>query len=155
MRRSSFCASLRGSWVWSMSLTPCGLNMDPVCSPPRPAAAPLRRTAAGADELQPAPTNRRRQPTKRGRPLAPSAHYFPGNRPGFPVPRACAPSLTKTMEQPMITVTARTAERGPYLRRVLYVDACTCAAMGMLLTIDTAPLSGMLGLPAALLAWAG
>jgi hypothetical protein len=55
----------------------------------------------------------------------------------------------------MTALTANPADRATFLRRVLFVDAGTCAAMGALLTIDAAPLSGMLGLPAALLAWAG
>ena len=45
-----------------------------------------------------------------------------------------------------------TLERSAFLRRVLYVDAATCAATGALMSLDAAPLSTLLGLPAALLA---
>jgi hypothetical protein len=46
-------------------------------------------------------------------------------------------------------------QRSTFLRRVLYVDAATCAATGALMTFDATPLSTPLGLPAALLFWAG
>jgi hypothetical protein len=46
-------------------------------------------------------------------------------------------------------------DRSTFLRRVLCVDAATCAATGALMTFDAAPLSTPLGLPAALLFWAG
>ena len=42
-----------------------------------------------------------------------------------------------------------------FLRRTLAIDAATCAAMGALLAAFSAPLSGLLGLPAALLFYAG
>jgi hypothetical protein len=42
-----------------------------------------------------------------------------------------------------------------FLRRTLMVDAATCAAMGTLLVFYSAPLSGLLGLPATLLFYAG
>lgn len=46
-------------------------------------------------------------------------------------------------------------KRSTFLRRVLCVDAATCAATGALMAFDAAPLSTPLGLPAALLFWAG
>ncbi len=46
-------------------------------------------------------------------------------------------------------------ERPSFLRRTLAVDAATCAAMGGLLVFASAPLAGLLGLPAALLFYAG
>ena len=42
-----------------------------------------------------------------------------------------------------------------FLRRALWLDAATCAAMGVLLTLAATPLASFLGLPSALLAWAG
>jgi hypothetical protein len=41
------------------------------------------------------------------------------------------------------------------LRQVLNFDAATCIAFGLLLVIGTAPLSGLLGLPQALLFYSG
>ena len=41
------------------------------------------------------------------------------------------------------------------LRRVLWADATTCLATGALLALAATPLAGLLGLPAALLAYAG
>lgn len=41
------------------------------------------------------------------------------------------------------------------LRRVLALDAVTCAAAGLLMTAGSAVLAPMLGLPAPLLLWAG
>jgi hypothetical protein len=41
------------------------------------------------------------------------------------------------------------------LRAVLALDAATCLAMGALLVAAAAPLAGWLGLPQALLFWAG
>jgi len=46
-------------------------------------------------------------------------------------------------------------DRTATLRRVLMVDAATCVATGLLMTLFTTPLSSLLGLPAALLAYAG
>ena len=42
-------------------------------------------------------------------------------------------------------------DRSTFLRRVLCVDAATCLATGALMSLDAAPLSTLLGLPAALL----
>ena len=42
-----------------------------------------------------------------------------------------------------------------FLRRTLAVDAATCAGMGALLFIFSQPMSGLLGLPAGLLYYAG
>ena len=42
-----------------------------------------------------------------------------------------------------------------FLRRTLALDAATCVAMGALLVALQAPLAGLLGLPAALLFYAG
>lgn len=42
-----------------------------------------------------------------------------------------------------------------FLRRVLLADAATCVLMGAVLTLDTAALASPLGLPAALLFYAG
>jgi len=46
-------------------------------------------------------------------------------------------------------------DRTAFLRRVLMVDAATCVAMGLLLTLFATPLSTLLGLPPVLLAYAG
>jgi hypothetical protein len=46
-------------------------------------------------------------------------------------------------------------DRSVWLRRVLIVDAATCLATGLLTTLFAAPLSTLLGLPAALLFYAG
>ena len=54
----------------------------------------------------------------------------------------------------MTTLTA-SLDRAAFLRRVLFVDAATCVATGALLTLDAAPLARLLGLPAALLFYAG
>ncbi|MGE3424952.1 MAG: hypothetical protein AB7N24_23130 [Dehalococcoidia bacterium] len=54
-----------------------------------------------------------------------------------------------------MSAVAETADRSSYLRRVLWVDAATCLAMGVLLVIAAAPLSEFLGLPARLLSYAG
>jgi hypothetical protein len=54
----------------------------------------------------------------------------------------------------MTTVTAA-LDRATFLRRVLLVDAATCAATGALLSLDAGPLSPLLGLPAALLLYSG
>ncbi len=42
-----------------------------------------------------------------------------------------------------------------FLRRVLFADAATCVATGALLTLGASTLSGVLGLPPALLFYAG
>jgi len=54
-----------------------------------------------------------------------------------------------------MTALAATEDRSAYLRRVLYADTATCIATGALLTLDAAPLSPLLGLPAALLLYSG
>ena len=54
----------------------------------------------------------------------------------------------------MTAVTA-TLHRSTFLRRVLQVDAATCAAMGALLFVDAGALEPLLGLPAALLKYSG
>ena len=46
-------------------------------------------------------------------------------------------------------------DRTACLRRVLMVDAATCIATGVLLSLFAAPLSTLLGLPASLLFYAG
>ena len=46
-------------------------------------------------------------------------------------------------------------DRTAPLRRVLMVDAATCVATGLLMTLFATPLSTLLGLPAVLLAYAG
>ena len=46
-------------------------------------------------------------------------------------------------------------DRTAFLRRVLMVDAATCLATGVLLSLFATPLSTLLGLPAALLFYAG
>ena len=48
-----------------------------------------------------------------------------------------------------------TLDRSTFLRRVLCVDAATCVATGALMTLDAAPLSTLLALPAALLFGSG
>ena len=58
----------------------------------------------------------------------------------------------------MNTLTASTDSshrRSTFLRRVLFVDAATCLATGALLAFGAAQLAGPLGLPAALLTYAG
>jgi hypothetical protein len=54
----------------------------------------------------------------------------------------------------MTAITA-SLDQTTFLRRVLLVDAGTCIATGALLALDATPLSRMLGLPAAILFWAG
>jgi hypothetical protein len=54
----------------------------------------------------------------------------------------------------MITLEA-VLDRTAFLRRVLMVDAATCIAMGVLLTLFAIPLATLLGLPSILLAYAG
>jgi hypothetical protein len=54
----------------------------------------------------------------------------------------------------MTSLTA-TVDRSALLRRVLLVDAGTCVATGALLSLDAGPLAPMLGLPTALLFYAG
>jgi len=54
-----------------------------------------------------------------------------------------------------MTAIAASVDRSTFLRRVLFVDAATCIATGTLLVVDAQPLSRMLGLPAALLFYAG
>ena len=46
-------------------------------------------------------------------------------------------------------------DRTATLRRVLMVDAATCVATGLLMFLFATPLSTLLGLPAALLLYAG
>jgi hypothetical protein len=46
-------------------------------------------------------------------------------------------------------------DRTAFLRRVLMVDAATCIATGVLMSLFATPLSTLLGLPAALLFYAG
>lgn len=46
-------------------------------------------------------------------------------------------------------------DRHLFLRRVLGVDAATCAVTGALMMLGAAPLAGWLGLPSVLLFWAG
>lgn len=54
-----------------------------------------------------------------------------------------------------MTAVAASLDRSSFLRRVLWVDACTCLATGALLALAATPLADFLGLPAALLAYAG
>lgn len=54
-----------------------------------------------------------------------------------------------------MTTDALTEESYLFLRRVLWVDAATCLAMGALLVLFSSPLASLLGLPAPLLTWAG
>jgi hypothetical protein len=54
-----------------------------------------------------------------------------------------------------MTAIAANLDRSSFLRRVLWVDAATCLATGLLLSLQAAPLAGLLGLPAALLTYAG
>jgi hypothetical protein len=56
----------------------------------------------------------------------------------------------------MTTLAATAAtDRATFLRRALLVDAATCVGTGALLALGSAPLAGLLGLPAPLLFWAG
>ncbi len=55
----------------------------------------------------------------------------------------------------MTSLAASSLDRSTFLRRVLCVDAATGAATGALMAFDAAPLATLLGLPAALLFWAG
>jgi hypothetical protein len=70
-----------------------------------------------------------------------------------------SPSTLNEKETLMTSLTATDAassdRRGTFLRRVLLVDAATCIATGALLSLDAGPLAPMLGLPAALLFYAG
>lgn len=55
----------------------------------------------------------------------------------------------------METAFAQTPTARITLRQVLTFDALTCAAFGLLLVLAAAPLAPLVGLPAALLFWAG
>ena len=55
----------------------------------------------------------------------------------------------------MTALTANANDRSTFLRRVLLVDAATCLATGGLLALGAGALAGPLGLPAALLLYAG
>jgi hypothetical protein len=55
----------------------------------------------------------------------------------------------------MTTMTVTQPARSFTLRQLLQFDAFTCAAFGILLTIAATPLAAMLGLPRALLFYAG
>jgi len=55
----------------------------------------------------------------------------------------------------MTALAASAPERASFLRRLLLLDAATCLATGALLTLASAPLAGVLGLPAPLLFGAG
>ena len=54
-----------------------------------------------------------------------------------------------------MTAIAATLDRSTFLRRALWVDACTCLATGTLLVAAASPLASFLGLPPALLLCAG
>jgi hypothetical protein len=54
-----------------------------------------------------------------------------------------------------MTAIAATLDPSRFLRRVLFVDAATCLATGALLALDAGSLSRLLGLPQALLFYAG
>jgi hypothetical protein len=54
-----------------------------------------------------------------------------------------------------MTAIAVSLDPSRFLRRVLLVDAATCVATGALLALDAALLSRLLGLPQALLFYAG
>jgi hypothetical protein len=54
-----------------------------------------------------------------------------------------------------MTTAALSLDRSSFLRRVLFVDAATCVGTGALLALGAGPLSPLLGLPAALLFYAG
>lgn len=55
----------------------------------------------------------------------------------------------------MTALVASAPDRASFLRRLLLLDAATCLATGALLTLASAPLAGVLGLPAPLLVGAG
>ena len=54
-----------------------------------------------------------------------------------------------------MTALVASDDRSTFLRRVLFVDAATCVATGGLMALDAVPLASLLGLPAALLFYAG
>ncbi|BBK36449.1 hypothetical protein STAQ_15270 [Allostella sp. ATCC 35155] len=54
-----------------------------------------------------------------------------------------------------LTIDASTTRPGLFLRRALQADAAVSAASGLLMALAAGPLSGLLGLPAALLLPAG
>jgi hypothetical protein len=54
----------------------------------------------------------------------------------------------------MAAITA-SFDRSTFVRRVLLVDAATCVAMGLLLSLASGVLSPLLGLPSVLLQYAG
>jgi hypothetical protein len=58
------------------------------------------------------------------------------------------------MEDHMTAITASIG-RSTFLRRVLFVDAATCVAMGLLLLLATGVLAPLLALPGMLLQYAG
>jgi hypothetical protein len=54
-----------------------------------------------------------------------------------------------------MTAATVSLDRSAFLRRILFVDAATCVAMGMFLVLLAQPLAPLLGLPAGLLEIAG
>jgi hypothetical protein len=58
------------------------------------------------------------------------------------------------LEDDMAAITA-SIDRSAFLRRVLVVDAATCVAMGLLLSLGSDLLSPLLGLPRLLLQYSG
>jgi len=54
-----------------------------------------------------------------------------------------------------VALGARAPARQPTLRGLLAFDAATCLGMGVLLIVAATPLAPLLGLPQALLGWAG
>ena len=54
-----------------------------------------------------------------------------------------------------MTAVAASIDRPSFLRRILFVDAATCIAMGLFLVLLAQPLAPRLGLPAGLLVIAG
>src|SRR3970040_787764 len=63
-----------------------------------------------------------------------------------------APSIQREKRMSAI---AASLDPSTLLRRVLWADATTCLATGALLALAATPLAGLLGLPAAPLAYAG
>jgi hypothetical protein len=60
----------------------------------------------------------------------------------------------RPLEDYMTAITA-SIDRSTFLRRVLFVDAATCVAMGLLLLLAAGVLASLLSLPSMLLQYAG
>src|SRR5436190_4752114 len=88
--------------------------------------------------------------------VGPWLHYLGRNRRRLMMRGVCAGFLfTINHWRTAMNAIAASIDRSSFLRRVLFVDAATCAVMGLLLAFDAGALSPLLRLPTALLEYAG